>query len=212
MIRERRREMQIRSMRQAADEAGVSESTWRQVETGRRQANDGSWVTPNPSDETKALICRRLWWTSDSIDRLLRGDYPEMRTDLYDPTAQPKTTADGGEIMDYNDALTAELEYVLSELSISQRAHILVVAKRMLEEEMARVPWIGEDHPPDWHVERRRKLGLTPEVFWMTSEEAMQRWRAESDSQFAIAAEGGLPAKEGPKRNRPSPDPEPEGP
>jgi hypothetical protein len=37
-------------------------------------------LAPNPEPQTKALICRRLLWTDDSIDRLLEGRQPLQLT------------------------------------------------------------------------------------------------------------------------------------
>lgn len=203
-IRDRRRDLKIRSMRLAALDAGVSESTWRQAETGRRQTNDGRWVAPNPSSESRALICRRLYWTDDSIDRMARGEPPEIRSDLLDAESVP-----GSDISDYNDALDAELDYVLSSLSIENRAKVLGIGKRLLDEEMAALPWIGSDEPPEWHVRLRRELGLHPARFKMSEDEAMAPYRTPKQEQFAQAADGGLPVDEGPEQHRPSPEPEP---
>lgn len=88
---ERRRRDLYPSRRQAAAGSGVSEIVWRQIETGRRQLAPEHVVAPNPEQQTKEAIGRRLWWSSDSIDRLLRGDPPieVERPDRQDGQGQP---------------------------------------------------------------------------------------------------------------------------
>lgn len=64
------------SKRAAARLAGVSEITWRQLESGARQIAPGQHVEPSPGKLTKALVCGALQWSPDSIDRLLAGQEP----------------------------------------------------------------------------------------------------------------------------------------
>lgn len=63
------------SVATAADLAGVSPSLWRNVESGQ-QGRDGRTTTANPRPDKRALICRALGWTTDSIDRMARGESP----------------------------------------------------------------------------------------------------------------------------------------
>lgn len=75
-IRDRRQEVGIRSMRQAAKRAGFNEAVWRQLESGRRQIARGQFVTPTPLPETKSAACRVLRWPTDAIEILLTGAQP----------------------------------------------------------------------------------------------------------------------------------------
>lgn len=78
-IRIRRQQLGIRSMRSAADQAGLGEATWRMIETGARQIQAGIVVAPNPGPDTKAAIARVLKWRADSIDRLLVNEEPTLQ-------------------------------------------------------------------------------------------------------------------------------------
>lgn len=64
------------SKRAAARLAGVSEITWRQIESGQRQIAPGQTIEPTPEQLTKARVCSALLWTTDSIDRLAAGGTP----------------------------------------------------------------------------------------------------------------------------------------
>lgn len=72
---EQRREERRLSIRAAARLADVSESMWRQIESGRRQIGDTT-QTVSPKPATTAAVCRALGWTVDSIDRMLNGGTP----------------------------------------------------------------------------------------------------------------------------------------
>ena len=72
----RRRQKKIRSMRQAAAEAGFNEATWRQIESGRRQLAPGHIVVTHPTTETLAATARVLDWPDDWLDYFLRGEHP----------------------------------------------------------------------------------------------------------------------------------------
>ena len=61
------------SKRAAARAAGISEITWRQLESGERQIAPGHHVEPTPEKLTKARACAAMQWSPDSIDRLLAG-------------------------------------------------------------------------------------------------------------------------------------------
>ena len=74
---EQRREVTYRSRRKAAMASEVSESMWRQIESGARQLAPGVEAVVNPTSSTKTAICQALGWSPDSIDRLLRGEQPE---------------------------------------------------------------------------------------------------------------------------------------
>lgn len=52
---------------EAAKRAGVSDTTWNQLENHRG---------PLPSPRTRRAVCRVLEWTPDSVDRILRGEDP----------------------------------------------------------------------------------------------------------------------------------------
>lgn len=73
---EDRRRLLFPSRRAAASSSGVSEIVWRQVESGRRQIAPGTVIAPNPEQQTKVSISRRLQWEPDAIDRLLAGQPP----------------------------------------------------------------------------------------------------------------------------------------
>jgi hypothetical protein len=73
---EHRRRGLFRSARAAAAAADVSESLWRQVESGRRSVGSNAFVAARPGATTRMAICRALRWTDDSLDRLEAGDDP----------------------------------------------------------------------------------------------------------------------------------------
>lgn len=73
---EKRRRSMFPSRRKAADGSGRSEIVWRQIESGKRQLTPDVIVPPNPDEETKVCIARRLEWEDDAIDRLVRGEAP----------------------------------------------------------------------------------------------------------------------------------------
>jgi hypothetical protein len=86
-VRDRRRELDIRSMRKAARVAGVSEAVWRQAETGQRQLSADIIVAPSFTADTKAALCRALGWTPGSIDRILAGEEPmELEVEPESPS------------------------------------------------------------------------------------------------------------------------------
>ncbi len=136
-IEHRRRAVKLRSMRAAADQAGVSETTWRQIESGRRQLHRGFIVAPTPSDNTKTAVCMTLGWAPDCIDRLLRGEEPRaLEPDFRSHHAETTTGSahpDGGEtppadlaalvrLIDEIHARLAELEVLVQEVSASASA------------------------------------------------------------------------------------------
>lgn len=108
----RRRDLGLRSMRKAALSAGLSESVWRQIETGRRQVQAGEWVAPSPSAETKAAVCKRLLWLPDGIDRLLAGDPPTAIEALTADELLATTRRDPADVADYNSRLARMPDHV----------------------------------------------------------------------------------------------------
>jgi transcriptional regulator with XRE-family HTH domain len=68
-IRERRQVLDI-SQSEAATAAGISLASWNKLENGRMP---GAISRP-----TKRGVAQALGWTSDSVDRLLRGEGPVL--------------------------------------------------------------------------------------------------------------------------------------
>lgn len=75
-IRERRLELRL-TQAEAANLADVSELTWANVENGKEHS---------PKEKTVKGMCHALKWTTDSFDRIRRGEPPRVkgstRTDL----------------------------------------------------------------------------------------------------------------------------------
>lgn len=75
---EARREQLGLSRRAAAKRAGFSEATWRHVESGTKKVAANTEVPAVFTARSRVGVCRALLWTDDSIDRLLRGEQPEV--------------------------------------------------------------------------------------------------------------------------------------
>lgn len=61
------------SIDEASDRAGVSDSWWRQLETGRRRLPDGSYTSPNPRGDFLGRVARALGVELDSIMLIVEG-------------------------------------------------------------------------------------------------------------------------------------------
>lgn len=78
-IEERRQKLGFKSMRRAAALSGISESTWRQLESGRRQLARNIVQAPSPGPETRLAVSRALFWEGDGIVDLLEGRQPNVK-------------------------------------------------------------------------------------------------------------------------------------
>ena len=61
------------SRRSAAKAAGISEASWRQLESGKRQLPDGSILPPNPTLRTRMAVTELLLWPENIFDSFLKG-------------------------------------------------------------------------------------------------------------------------------------------
>lgn len=75
---EARREQLGLSRRAAAKRAGFSEATWRAIEAGEKRVAPDMVVPASFSAKSRVGVCRALMWTDDSVDRLLRGEAPQV--------------------------------------------------------------------------------------------------------------------------------------
>lgn len=73
-VKRRRTDLGL-SQRAAALRAGLSPTTWGQLETHAQKIDD----------LTKPKVARALNWTTDSIDRLLAGEEPTVDPDAKEP-------------------------------------------------------------------------------------------------------------------------------
>lgn len=67
-VADRRRAAGIRSIRQAAERAGVAEATWRFIENGRSPHG-----LPAPNEQTRYAMASALGWPKDWLEQLKKG-------------------------------------------------------------------------------------------------------------------------------------------
>lgn len=79
-VEARRGELGISSMRSAATRARISETTWRMIESGKRQLAPGVIMPPSPERDTRLAVSRVLRWERDGIADLLEGRAPTELT------------------------------------------------------------------------------------------------------------------------------------
>jgi hypothetical protein len=170
-VEARRKERRYRSVRAAAQAAGISETLWRQVESGRRQVAKGIVQTANPGPDKTAAICRALDWSDDSIDLLLQGkqatQIARAGTAVLTLTAQPARAVN-------SDPKLAALERRLGhgeEFAAEQAAR--------LDRLEARLDALdgGDQSEPGRHLEAVEGLADAAETGEPTEEEAPRRRR-----------------------------------
>lgn len=106
-IEQRRKDLKL-SIRAAARAAEVSESLWRQVETGVRPLRGGEVETANPRPGNRAAIARALGWDVESIDAMERGGDPMLLEDVYEVVRRGLT--DDGAPQDQVESVMRELD------------------------------------------------------------------------------------------------------
>ena len=75
-VRGRRIAQGYGSIRAAAREAGLSEGSWRHIESGRRSLGRAGVKAPAPTTATVVPMAVVLGWRSDWLDRLRTGREP----------------------------------------------------------------------------------------------------------------------------------------
>lgn len=95
-----------RSIRFMAEQAGVSEGLWRQIESGVRPLRHGRTETVNPKPSTRAAVAEALGYRHDAIARLIDGLEPVALKATRGPINQPLE----------EDAATEELQRSLAQL------------------------------------------------------------------------------------------------
>ncbi len=94
-IRARRDELDL-SGRRAAVIAGISETTWRQAESGFRTPAAGAPMAVIPTKKVGTAMARALSWPDDALPRLWRGENPESLGSPSTPSALPAGVAATG--------------------------------------------------------------------------------------------------------------------
>jgi DNA-binding XRE family transcriptional regulator len=88
-IKTRRDDVLKITQQEAAVLAGVSLASWNKIETGRQDP-------ATLSIRNKRGMCAALGWSPDSIDRILRGEEPELLDQPKEHTATTVGAPSGG--------------------------------------------------------------------------------------------------------------------
>lgn len=121
---EQRRSALYPSIRKAAARAGISEGTWRPLESGRRTLSAGVVVAPSPEPDTVRRVAAVLGWPSNFVERLWAGESPDDFPDavIERGLAEDPDGAIGSlmELLDHLDDETRRLaDWTLRELARS---------------------------------------------------------------------------------------------
>lgn len=144
-------------------------------------------ATPgNYRPDRLAKLSTALGWSGDSIQRILDGEEP----------VQARPTDVEGRL----DRLEEEVETMRELIDIIEREYLLPAGDVLRIRELLHAGWTSATAPDG-------TVTLSP-----PSPGAISGIEIPPPQQFAVAASGGLPDEEGPVVNRPSPEPEPEGP
>ena len=94
-VEARRLELGYESIKDAAEDVGLSDSTWGPVERGYRKLTADVRVLPNPQKKVTWRMARALQWEPDWLDRLKAGEDPaeaDWADDDKHPSAESITT------------------------------------------------------------------------------------------------------------------------
>lgn len=166
---------------------GVSPATVRKIEKG---------TEPNPRDRTKLALARALDLEPDAYDRLARGEWPEIHSDLT-PEEKAQIDAEHDE----------DMRMVVSSFTQRQRDEYLRLLRWVRSLPAAQRQDVFSYGDYQRQITRRR-MEITAERRRREAVEAQMHEAA----QFAQAADGGTTEDVGPAQRRPSPPPEPEDP
>jgi transcriptional regulator with XRE-family HTH domain len=104
------------SKREAARTAGMSEGWWRHLESGRIPQRDGSFVAPNPRDETLIAAARAVGLRPRYVLDLAGRDdveYVEAPTGLEEGGTEPSVADLLGVLVDEIRGLRSEVRAAL---------------------------------------------------------------------------------------------------
>ena len=130
-IKDRRLQAGYPSARQAAVAAKISEGSWRQLESGKRQIRVGEWEAPNPALNTQEAIAEVLSWPSTWLGHLL-GDGPVSDLNVTTPTRGPVLDHLGTpaqQAQTFSGVTVAQFEDLSERVSILERAMLRTLAE-----------------------------------------------------------------------------------
>jgi len=125
----RRKELGL-SVRQAAAQAGVSESQWRQVEAGRRPVKGGEYEPVSPKEETLAAMSPVLGWApAAGITMLIEGKRPRPIDPAERAAIEARRARPSGDV----EARLAQLE---DEVRSLMRIVLQIQSERVMDERL----------------------------------------------------------------------------